>query len=199
MKKTITLSVVLMFFVCASCATIEEHKGAATGATIGAATGGLIGVAAAPAGKGLGGAIIGGLTGGILGGVIGHYAFDTKRDQADTNSAYGYRDNSVAVRVETVNVSPHRVRPGDKIDLNMTYAVLTQGNEMVSVRETREIWYGNSMWGNPETTISRQGGTYASGVPVFLPTNAQKGIYKVRYIVETGRSRDSRESEFTVY
>jgi len=199
MKKFCVVLTIFAFMTMASCATLEEHKGAAAGGAIGAGLGGLIGAAVAPGGHGLEGAIIGGLAGAILGGVVGHYGFDTKRTQADTNKTYAYNDSTVNVRIENVGVQPKKVKAGEKVDLNMTYAVLTTSEGIARVREIREIWIGDSQFGNPETTVERKGGTYQSNIPIFLPKDAKKGTYKVSYIVQTDYSKDTREASFTVY
>lgn len=199
MKKLCVVFTIFAFMSMVSCATLEEHKGATTGGAVGAGLGGLIGAAVAPGGHGLQGAIIGGLAGAILGGVVGHYAFDTKKTQADTNKTYAYNDSNVTVRIETIDVQPKKVKAGEKVDLSLTYAVLTTSNGVARVREIREIWIGDNQFGNPETTVERKGGTYESNIPIFLPKDAQKGTYKVRYIVQTDYSKDTRETSFTVY
>jgi len=198
MKKLFTLFIILSFIAFVSCATLEEHKGAATGAAIGAGLGGLIGHAVAPGGRGLEGAIIGGLAGALLGGAVGHYAFDTQKTQAETNKTYGYTSDKGSVMIEQVNVVPKTVKPGTRIDTSMTYAVLTTSNEIVRVKEIREIFFGANLWGNPETTVERTGGTYQSNIPITLPADAKKGTYTVRYTVQTDSSKDTRETTFVV-
>lgn len=198
MKKLCVIVTIFIFMTVASCATLEEHKGAASGGAIGAGLGGLIGAAVAPGGHGLQGAIIGGLAGAILGGAVGHYGFDKKKTQVETNNTYAYNDANVTVRIETVNVHPKKVKAGEKVDLDMTYAVLTTSEGIARVREIREIWIGDNQFGNPETTVEHKGGTYQSNIPIFLPKDAQKGTYKVRYIVQTEYSKDTRETSFVV-
>lgn len=199
MKKLCVIVTIFIFMIAASCATLEEHKGAATGGAIGAGLGGLIGAAVAPGGHGLQGAIIGGVAGALLGGAVGHYGFDKKKTQVETNNAYAYNDANVSVRIETINVNPKKVKAGEKVDLDMTYAVLTTSEGIARVKEIREIWIGDNQFGNPETTVEHKGGTYQSNMPIFLPQDAQKGTYKVRYIVQTDYSKDTREASFTVY
>jgi hypothetical protein len=195
MKRYFALFLIVAFFLTASCASIpEEHKGAATGAGVGGAAGAVIGGLTG----GTKGAIIGGLLGVLAGGAVGHYAYDKKKSQAETNQAYGYAGSGAQVRIESAQVSPQKIKPGDKVDLNCTYALLTNNNETVNVREAREIYYGDNLWGNPEVREDRQGGTYQSTIPVVLPKEAHKGTYKVRFIMEAGSSKDVRESTFTV-
>ncbi len=195
MKKVFVLFTITVFFLTASCASIpEEHKGAATGAGVGAAAGAVIGGLSG----GTRGAVIGGLIGVLAGGAVGHYAYDRKKTQAETNKAYGYTGSGASATIESVQVTPRSIKPGQKVDLNYTYAVLTNTQDAVSVRELREIYYGNDLWGNPEVKVDRTGGTYQSTIPISLPTDAKKGTYKVRYIVEAGSSKDSREATFIV-
>jgi surface antigen len=199
MKKLCVVVAIFIFMTVASCATLEEHKGATSGGVIGAGLGALIGSAVAPGGHGFEGALIGGIAGAILGGTAGHYGFDKKKTQAETNDTHAYNDANVSVRIETVNVHPKKVKAGEKVDLDMTYAVLTTSEGIARVREIREIWIGDNRFGNPETTVEHKGGTYQSNIPIFLPKDAQKGTYKVRYIVQTEYSKDTRETSFTVY
>lgn len=202
MKKVVSLLVLGAFttFCFASCASLEGHHGAATGAAVGAGAGALVGAAAASEGKGVQGAIIGGLIGGLIGGAVGHYAYDRKKTQAETNKTYGYtqQNQGVSVRIEGVEVKPKTLKPGQKLDMNLTYAVLTQTQDPVFVRETREIFSGDTLWGNPETTVERTGGTYVSTVPVFLPNDMKKGTYRIRFTIESSGARDTRETTFTV-
>lgn len=198
MKKLCVVATIFIFMTVASCATIEEHKGATSGGVIGAGLGALIGSAVAPGGHGFEGALIGGIAGAILGGAAGHYGFDKKKTQVETNNTHTYNDANVTVRIETVNVHPKKVKAGEKIDLNMTYAVLTTSEGIARVREIREIWIGDHQLGNPETTIEHKGGTYQSNIPIYLPKDAKKGTYKVLYSVQTAYSKDTREASFIV-
>lgn len=199
MKRLCVVFTIFVFMTVASCATLEEHKGATSGGVIGAGLGALIGAAVAPGGHGFEGALIGGIAGAILGGTAGHYGFDKKKTQAETNKSHEYNDANVAVRIETVNVHPKKVKAGDKIDLDMTYVVLTTSEGIARVRETREIWIGDHQLGNPETTVEHMGGTYQSNIPIYLPKDAKKGTYKVLYTVQTAYSKDTREASFSVY
>jgi surface antigen len=198
MKKSVVVLLVFVMLAVASCAGLEEHKGATTGAAVGAGLGGLIGAATASGGDRTKGAIMGALLGGLVGGAIGHYAYDQKRTQTDTNNTYGYKDSAASIRIEAADVNPRTVKRGEKIDTRLTYAVLTTSNEIVTVKETREIFYGSSLWGNPETSVDRQGGTYQSSIPIFLPNDMQRGTYKVRYTIQTATAKDTREASFTV-
>jgi predicted lipid-binding transport protein (Tim44 family) len=173
---------------------VQQHKGAAGGAAAGAAGGAIIGGVAG----GTKGAIIGGLLGALAGGAVGHYAYDQKRSQAQTNQAYAYTDPNASVRVESVSIAPKTVRRGERVDLNYSYAVLTTSQAPVAVREVREIYQGSMLWSAPEVEVQRAGGTYQSSVPVMIPNDAKPGTYKVKFIAQTGNTKDAREATFTV-
>lgn len=143
--------------------------------------------------------ITGGLTGAMAGGTMGYYAYDIRRTQTETNKEYGYaHDRGTAARIESATVRPRFTQPGDRVDLTVTYVVLTHSSEPTVVREIREIWYGGNLWGSPEVQVERTGGTYDSTIPLYLPDDLRPGTYKVRYIVQTPTSRDVRETNFTV-
>lgn len=191
----------LVVFSLGSCSTIpEEHKGAAAGAGIGAATGALAGAVLAGEGSRTQGALIGGLVGGLLGGVIGNYTVDQKKSAEDTASHYNYQSSAgITIRIESTSVSPVSVKPGEKVDLLCTYAVMApQANSQVALTETREIRFNNDLVGKPEVTSTRTPGTYSSNVPLFLPADAKSGTYKVITTIRSETSSDSREVSFTV-
>lgn len=198
MKRVILVILVLSVIFVTSCETLEKHKGATTGAAIGAGTGALVGAILAPEGKEKEGAILGGLFGALVGGALGHYAYDVKRDQKETNSLYQYRETSPQVRIEEANIIPKVARQGDRIVTRFSYAVLTTKDEPVRVREKREIYFMDQLWGNPEVVVSRAGGTYVSELPIILPRDAKKGTYRVRFIVQSETSQDMREETFTI-
>lgn len=192
------LLVVVFIFGLYSCASIpEERKGVTTGAGIGAATG-------AVAGGLIGGStrstIIGGLLGGLAGGAIGHYGYDQKRSGTETAQAYNYQPASGTVlKIEDASIAPTNVQPGQKVDLQMTYAVLNPAqNQQVNVTETREIRFGDQVVGKPQVNVARTPGTYTSTVPLTLPQNAQKGTYTVISTVQAGGVTDTRQTSFNV-
>ncbi len=200
--KIISIITILSFLVVGlfGCASIpEEHKGAATGAAIGGATGAVAGAVLAGKGSKTEVAILGGLAGALIGGVIGHYAYDQKKSKAETAQKYDYQATmGTMVRIEDVSVVPATVKPGDKVDLKVTYAVLEAADKDVNITESREIRIGNDLVGKPEVNVSRSGGTYSSTVPVFLPEDAKKGTYNVIATVQTQTAKDSREAFFKV-
>jgi len=126
-KKVISLVTIVMFaFLIIGCETVKEHKGAATGAGVGAATGAAAGAVLGKKGSKTEAAIIGGLVGALVGGVIGHYAYDKKRTRQETAQKYDYQSSEgTRVRIEDVSAVPATVKPGDKVELGATYALLS--------------------------------------------------------------------------
>jgi hypothetical protein len=91
------------------------------------------------------------------------------------------------------------VRPGESVELKMTYAVLHDSPKTkVAVTEIREITYKGELVGRPEVKVEHADGTYTTTVPLQLPSSAQKGTYKVKAMVESQYAKDAREITFTV-
>ncbi len=202
MIKKILSTIILITFLIGSisCATLEEHKGAATGAAVGAAAGATVGAIAGHRGHKTETAIIGGLIGALVGGAVGHYAYDVKRNREETAKRYGYQSHSgTMIRIEEVSAIPNTIRPGDKVDLSVTYAVLTPDpNSEVSITEIREVRYQGELVGRPEVNVTRKGSTYSSNIPLFIPGDARKGPYQVITTIQSQSSRDSKEATFYV-
>jgi len=196
--KIVSIVTILSFMVVLfGCASIpEEHKGAATGAAVGGATGVVAGALLGQSAKG---AIIGGLAGALVGGLIGHYAYDQKKTKEETAQKYAYQSSmGTVLRIEGVTAMPSVVKPGEKVDLNATYAVLAPTDTDLNITETREIRMGGELVGKPEVNVTRRGGTYSSTVPLFLPSDAKPGTYTVVTTIQTEKAKDSRETSFTV-
>ena len=183
------------------CASIpEEHKGAATGAGIGAATGAIAGALLGSKGAKTEMAVVGGLLGALAGGAIGHYAYDQKRTKEETAQKYNYKPSEgTLIRIEDVSVSPSVAKPGDKVEMKMTYAVLGVGSgKALEISEIREIRYQGEMYGKPQVSVSRSDGTYSSSIPLTMPKDAQKGKYRVIMTVQGPALSDSRETSFQI-
>jgi hypothetical protein len=201
-RKIVSVAVILMFLTgIFGCASIpEEHKGAATGAGIGAATGAIAGALLGSKGAKTEMALVGGLLGALAGGAIGHYAYDQKRTKEETAQKYNYKPSEgTLIRIEDVSVSPSVAKPGDKVEMKMTYAVLgvAAGKEL-EISEIREIRYQGELYGKPEIKVSRSDGTYSSGIPLTMPKDAQKGKYSVIMTVQGPALSDSRETSFQI-
>jgi hypothetical protein len=201
-RKIISVAVILMFLTgIFGCASIpEEHKGAATGAGIGAATGAIAGALLGSKGAKTEMAVVGGLLGALAGGAIGHYAYDQKRTKEETAQKYNYKPSEgTLIRIEDVSVSPSVAKPGDKVEMKMTYAVLGVGSgKALEISEIREIRYQGEMYGKPQVSVSRSDGTYSSSIPLTMPKDAQKGKYSVIMTVQGPALSDSRETSFQI-
>lgn len=200
--KILSIITALLFIACLfGCAAVsEEHKGAATGAGIGAVTGAAAGAIFAKEGRKTEAAILGGLAGALVGGVIGHYAYDTQRTRTETAQRYSYQSSmGTMIRIEDVSTVPDTAKPGDKVELKATYAVLGAAPDSdINIAEIREIRHNGELIGRPEVNITRRGGTYTSTVPIFLPSNAKKGTYSVVTTIQSQTAKDSRETFFNV-
>jgi len=180
------------------CANVmEEHKGAAVGTGVGGALGGVMG---AVIGHGTGAVVVGALAGALLGGAIGHFGYDQEKTREQTAKNYGYKETQGTVlRIESLNAVPASVRPGETVDLKMTYAVLHDSPDTkIAVTEVREITYKGELVGRPEVKVEHSDGTYTTSVPLQLPSSTQKGTYKVKAMVESQYAKDAREVTFTV-
>ncbi len=196
--KIISVAVVVSLVVVGGCSSImEEHRGAAVGAGAGAATGAIIG---GVAGRSVTGVVVGSLIGGLVGGAVGHYAYDQPREREQTARVYNYSPSQGPVlRIEDAVPSPNVVRPGDLVDLKMTYAVLNPSqNAQTKITEIREIVHNGELVGKPEVTVTRTDGTYNSSVPLRLPSNAPRGEYRVVNVVQSANAKDTRETRFQV-
>ncbi|HEX7523347.1 MAG TPA: YMGG-like glycine zipper-containing protein [Candidatus Deferrimicrobium sp.] len=205
MRKIVSLAAIAALFmsILSGCAAqnegLREHQGAAvgagTGAVGGAVVGGLLG--------GRRGAVAGGLLGALAGGLLGNYhdereknLADTRRDYTEYNAARGTR-----LKIERVRTNPPEAVPGDTVEIQLTYAVLTPREDvLVPVRENREILFNGSKVGEASVDIEREGGTWRSVVPITLPPNARPGNYRVVASVESrGGGKDIEEITFRVH
>jgi len=202
LQKIVSLIVILTFFTGVfGCTTFgEEHKGAATGAGIGAATGAVAGALLGSKGAKTEMAILGGLAGALAGGLIGHYAYDQKRTKDETAKQYNYNSaQGPLLRIEDVSAVPAAAKPGDTVEMKMTYALLGVGSgKEAAITETREIRYEGEMFGKPQINVSRADGTYVTRIPITLPNDAKKGKYSVISTVQSPYASDSKEVSFHV-
>ena len=191
--------------------TIRDHPQTAAGAGVGAAGGAVVGGLAG----GTKGAVIGGLVGALAGGVIGNYVerreatlpqtASTPPSTAGTTVSVpgttvpGANTNGAAVvRVDRVQVQPSLLRPGDTVNLNATYTILSPSEQLVAVRETREVRLNGELVANPAVEVARQTGTYSSALPITLPANARTGRYEVTTTVVSGDRQSSSTTSFSV-
>jgi hypothetical protein len=203
MRKFLCLAVALAFLsaLYPGCTGMEQTArdrpkttiGAGAGVLGGAVVGGIIG--------GKRGALIGGLLGGLAGGAVGHYLDQQEKDRTQTSREYAYSPRQgIRLKIETLRANPESLAPGETVNINLTYAVLTPSeDQQVLVKETREILVNDTLVGQTSIEISREGGTWRSTVPVTLPATAAPGNYRVVASVETaGSKKDVVETFFRV-
>lgn len=205
MRKVVAVSLVFFFpvtlFLVGCASTVQENprtvSGAAIGAVLGAGAGALIGSVTGSAGKG---ALIGGLVGLLAGGLMGQYYDQQARSRSATVAQYNYAPSQgTMVRIESVGVTPRTVRPGETVNLNMTYAVVAPNpNVPVKVHETREILYNSTLVGNPTVVFDRPQGTWASTLPITIPASSPVGNYTVTMRVQADSVSDAISTSFTV-
>ncbi len=167
--------------------------GVGAGAVGGAVLGGLAG--------GRRGAIAGGLLGALAGGMVGLYLDEREKTLAEAGRDHGYAPGQgTRLAIETVRVNPAALDPGETVNVNLTYAVLTPTpDESVLVRESREIIRDGASVGKTTVDVSREGGTWKSTVPLTLPPNAPPGNYRVIVAVATeAGGKDVGETFFRV-
>lgn len=186
----------------AGCATQQQAEYTATGAGIGAVTGAIIGgVLGGMSGHAGEGVVLGSIFGGLAGASIGNAEYHQQRSEEEAARMYSYnyqQQTRDLVRIEEVSASPPRVLPGDKVDLNVTYTLLSPARHTELVRETREVRHDGRIVGRPYVTVSRGGGTWLSTVPITIPDGAEPGVYVVTTIVETESAGDTRDFTFRV-
>ncbi|MDH3383904.1 MAG: hypothetical protein OEM42_07580, partial [Deltaproteobacteria bacterium] len=104
------------------------------------------------------------------------------------------------IRIETVRANPAALSPGETVNINLTYAVLTPtADTQVLVRETREILLNGNSVGQTSIDVSREGGTWKSTVPITLPANAAPGKYRVIASLDSRTAgTDRKETSFQV-
>jgi hypothetical protein len=203
MRKVLcaALAAVFLSTLPAGCAqtgqTVRDNPntaiGAGTGVVGGAVVGGIIG--------GKRGAVIGGLLGALTGGAIGRYFDQQEKDFSQTSREQGYSPSQgIRLKIESVRSNPAILAPGETVNINLTYAVLTpSADRQVLVKETREILVNGASVGKTSIDITREGGTWKSTVPVTLPANATSGNYRVVASVESaGVGKDIEETFFKV-
>jgi len=186
----------------AGCATEREARYTSTGAGIGAVTGGILGgVIGSMSHRTAEGVVIGSILGGLTGASVGNNEYRQERSDEAAAQYYSYSPREEVrdlMRIESISDTPNVVRPGEQVDLAVTYTVLSPGDRPRLVHEVREVRKEGQLIGRPEITTRRGPGTWTSSMPLMLPENAEPGTYVVTNIVETDSAGDSQESTFRV-
>jgi len=203
------LIVLLVFGVslvgCATNGYYDPARSAGAGALGGAATGAALGaIIGAATGSPATGAWVGAASGAIVGGVGGAlYARHKNQQMRDREAAaqyYGYSaDRGALVEVNDVRTSPTAVRPGQNVDMTMTYTVLTPDGAPTQVTLYREVTHGGRTVGQPyQTQAYNQNGTHQDMVGFTVPRDAPPGTYAVRNQVASSYGTSERTAYFTV-
>ena len=196
--------------------TIRDHPQTAAGAGVGAAGGAVVGGLAG----GTKGAVVGGLLGALAGGAIGNYIERREASAPQTSSTTSSTttpstsgstvgvpstttsptstNSASLVRIDRVQAQPSQPRPGDTVSLDATYTILSSSEQVVPVRETREVRLDGELVANPAVDVTRQTGTYSSALPITLPANARAGKYEVTTTVASGDRRSTSTTSFSV-
>jgi hypothetical protein len=102
------------------------------------------------------------------------------------------------VRIDRVQAQPSLLRPGDTVNLNATYSILSPSDQLVTVRETREVRLNGELVANPAVDVARQTGTYSTALPITMPATARAGRYEVTTTVASGDLRSTSTTSFSV-
>jgi hypothetical protein len=102
------------------------------------------------------------------------------------------------IRVDRVQAEPSQLRPGGTVNLDATYTILSPSDQVVAVRETREVRLDGELVANPAIDVTRQTGTYSSALPITLPTSARSGRYDVTTTVASGTRQSTSTTSFFV-
>jgi hypothetical protein len=209
MRKFLAIALIVLFTASLiGCETgggyYDPYRSAGAGALGGAATGAAIGsIIGAATGSPATGAWVGAAAGGVLGGV-GSYLYAQHRNSTVRSSqaaaqAYNYQGQGNVVSVDSASVTPSTVRPGQQVNMGMTYTILTPANTAVPVTLVREVRLGGQTVGSPyQTTVSNANGTYSDTVAYSLPSNATPGTYTVTSRVTSSYGTSQRDATFTV-
>ncbi len=208
-KVLALIMVVVLGVSLAGCATPSGYydparstaAGAGGGALVGAALGAIIGAAAGDAATG---AWVGAATGAIAGGVGGllyaRHQNQQMRNREMAMAQYGYTpERGALVDVNDARVMPNTVRPGQTVDVFMTYTVLTPDGTPTQVTLQREIRQNGRPVGQPFAVQAvNQNGTYEDRVAFTVPRDAGPGPYTVTNRVVSNYGSAERTAFFTV-
>ena len=175
--------------------------GALGGAAAGAALGSIIGAATGSPGTGAWvGAASGAIVGGLGGAMYARHMNQQMRNRAVAAQQYNYTPGrGVLVDVSEAASSPNTVRPGQAVDMSMTYTILNPDNSPTQVTLYREVRQNGSTVGQPHAVqVVNQNGTFQDRVAFTVPPNAGPGLYTVSSRVLSSYGSAERTSSLTV-
>jgi len=175
--------------------------GALGGAAAGAAIGSIIGAATGSPGTGAWvGAATGAVAGGVGGALYARHMNQQMRNRQMAAQQYSYTPSrGVLVDVSQATAMPNAVRPGQDVDMSMTYTILNPDNTPAKVTLYREVRLNGQTVGQPNTVqVMNQNGTFQDRVAFTVPPVAGPGLYTVSNRVLTDYGGAERTSSFTV-
>ncbi len=212
MKVYRTMAIPMVFLLIVSllgCATPSgtydtgqsTAAGALGGAAAGAALGSIIGAATgSPATGAWVGAATGAIAGGLGGALYAQHMNQQMRNREMAAQQYNYTPSrGVLVDISQASAAPNTVRPGQPVNMSMTYTVLNPDNTPTRVTLYREVRLNGQTVGQPNTTqVMNQNGTFQDRVDFTVPPVAGPGLYTVSNRVLTDYGSAERTSSFTV-
>jgi len=141
-----------------------------------------------------------GLIGTLEGGAIGAIFQRRERGCLATAMRHTYvPQEGVKVIVERVWVGPAHVKPGQTVDIVVTYALLAPDtSQTVRVTERREIRFNDRVVANLALQIDRQPGTWSSALWLTLPPRTEPGTYTTTVSVQAAGGRSRASTAFVV-
>jgi hypothetical protein len=119
----------------------------------------------------------------------------------ETAGAYDYQAaEGVRIIIEDVFLQPRVVTPGDYLDINIKYALLSPAHDnWTEITEIRELFFNDELVGKPEAHVSLADGTYTTTVRIRLPAHVPAGQYQLVATVQTDYALDAEELRFVVF
>lgn len=202
-RLSIIACFVLISFASVSFSGCTTDSSAGKGAAGGALLGGIAGALLNPRDP-LKGAVIGAAAGAVIGLIAGFawdYASRQSRDYSQTQQDVNYRPvQGDRVSVTNYTLNPTQAAPGQKIDLNTTYYVMTpNASSDLNVNEVRYVKRYNPSkgiyeeLGRESTPITMKPGTRDGSGKITLPGDTEAGDYKLGFGVAYKNRIDERE------
>ncbi len=179
-------------------------KGAAGGAVLGAITGALLNP-----GNPWKGAAIGAAAGALVGAIAGFvwdYTSKQSKDYAQTQQDVQYSPNQGdQVTVTKYSLDPGQAQPGQPININTTYYVMTPAADSeLNVKEVRYVKKYNPQTkayeelGRENTSVTMKPGTRDGSGKITLPKDAEPGNYALGFGVAYKDKKDEKEVPVTI-